>query len=118
MQSSYCSHLWIYHSHVINKKNKRLHETCLTKIYGDKQSSFEKLLERDSCVSIHKRNIQILVPEKYKVSKGMSLPQITELFGRRNEGPYNLRHNAKCLQKFVNSVNCGIECISYLGPKI
>ena len=105
-------------SRIINKKIKRLHERCLRKIYGDKQSSFEKLLERDSCVSIHKRKIQVLVTEKYKVSKGMSLPQITELFGRRNEGPYNLRNNAKCLQKFVNSVNCGIECISYLGPKI
>ena len=31
----------------------------------------------------------------YKVSKGMSLPQITELFARRNEHPYNLRHNVK-----------------------
>ena len=105
-------------SRIINKKIKRLHERCLRKIYGDKQSSFEKLLERDSCVSIHKRKIQVLVTEKYKVSKGMSLPQITELFGRRNDGPYNLRHNAKCLQKFVNSVNCRIECISYLGSKI
>ena len=52
----------------------------------------------------------------YKVSKGMKPPQITELFARRDEHPYNLRHNAKFLQPLVNSVRCGTECISYLGP--
>ena len=54
----------------------------------------------------------------YKVSKGMSPPQITELFTRRDEHPYNLRHNAEFLQPLVNSVRCGTESISYLGPKI
>ena len=53
----------------------------------------------------------------YKVSKGMSPPQITELFARRDEHHYNLRHNAKFLQPFVNSVRCRTESISYLGAK-
>ena len=52
----------------------------------------------------------------YKVSKGMSPPQITELFPRRHE-LYKLRHNAEFLQPLVNSVRCGTESISYLGPK-
>ena len=54
----------------------------------------------------------------YKVGKGMSPPQIIELFARSNEHPYNLRHNAEFSQPFVNSVRCGTESISYLGPKI
>ena len=54
----------------------------------------------------------------YKVSKGMLSPQITEFFARRDEHPYNLRHNAKFLQSFVNSVLCETESISYLAPKI
>ena len=54
----------------------------------------------------------------YKVSKGMLPPQITELFARRDEDPYNLRHNAEFLKPLVNSVQCGTEAISYLGPKI
>ena len=45
-------------------------------------------------------------------------PQITKLFARRNEHRYNLRHSAEFLQAFVNSVRCGTERISYLGPKI
>ena len=63
-------------------------------IYCDKQPSFEELLEKDSSVSIDERNIQILATEMYKVIKGMSPPQITELFARRDEHPYNLIHNA------------------------
>ena len=47
----------------------------------------------------------------YKVNKGMSPPQITELFPRRNEKPYNLMHNTKFLQLLVNSVRCGTESI-------
>ena len=62
------------HSRIINKKINRLHERCLGIIYCDKQSSFEELPEKDSSVSIHKRNIKILATEIYKVSKGMSTP--------------------------------------------
>ena len=106
------------HSRIINKKINRLHERCLRMIYCDKQSSFEELLEKDSSVSIHERNIQILATEMYKVSKGMSPPQITKSFARGNEHPYNLRHSTEFLEPFVNSVRCGPESISYLGPKI
>ena len=71
------------HSRISNNKINRLHERCLRIIYCDKQSSFEGLLEKDSSASIHERNTQILATGMYKVSKGMSLPQITELFTRR-----------------------------------
>ena len=106
------------HSRIINKKISRLHERCLRMIYCDKQSLFEELLEKDSSVFIHERKIQILATEMHKVSKGMSPPQITKFFTQRDEYTYNLRHNTKFLQPLVNSVHCGTESISYLGPKI
>ena len=102
----------------LSEKVNRLHERCLRIIYGDKQSSFKELLEKVSSVSVYKRNIQILATEMCKVSRSMASPQITELLKRRNEHPYNLRHNVKFLQPFVNSVHSETECISYLGPKI
>ena len=107
----------MHHSRIINKKINTLHERCLRTIYCDKQPSFEELLEKDNSVSIHERNIQILATEMYKVSKGMSPLQVTELFARREEHPYNLRHNAEFLKPLVNFVRCGTESISYLGPK-
>ena len=86
-QFSYCPLIWMRHSRIISKKINRIHERCLRIIYGDKPSSFEELVEKDSTVSIHERNIQILATEMYEDSKGMPLPQITELFARRNEHP-------------------------------
>ena len=102
----------------LTKKINRLHERCLRTHYRDKQSPFEELLEKDTSVSIHEKNIQILATEMYKISKGIPSPQITELFARRNKHPYNLRHNATFLQSFVNSAPSGNESISYLGRKI
>ena len=117
MQFSYCPILWMCHNRIINKRINRLHDRCLRIIYDDKQSPCEELLEKDSSVSIHERNMQILATEMYKVSKSISSPQITELFARRNEHSYNLRHKVKFLQPSVNSVRCETENISYLGPK-
>ena len=48
----------------------------------------------------------------YKVSKGMSPPQIIKLFKQLNVHPYNLRHNTNFLQLFVNYVCGGTESIS------
>ena len=76
-QFSYCRVMC--HSHIINKKIDRLYKTCLRITHGDKQSSFEKFLEKDSSMSIHERNTQKLATEMYKVSKGMSPPQITKV---------------------------------------
>ena len=73
-QFSYCPLIWLCHCRISNKKINRLHERCLKMIYCHKQSLFEELLEKDSSVSIHERNIQIFTTEMYKVSKGMSPP--------------------------------------------
>ena len=105
-------------SRISNKKVIRLHDRCLKVINDDKPSSFDEFLEKDSSVSIHEKKIQILATKIYKVSKGTSPPQITELFARIHEHPYNLRHNAQFLQPFVNPVHCGTKNISYLGLKI
>ena len=96
----------MFYSRLINKKIKRLHERCLRIIYDDKQSLFKELLEKDSSVSILERNTQILATEMYKVSKFVSPPQINKLFARRNNHPYNLRHNAKFFQPFLNYAFC------------
>ena len=55
------------------KKINRLNERCLRIIYCDKKSSFEELLEKDSSVSIHERDIQILAQKCIKFAKVCSL---------------------------------------------
>ena len=60
-QFSYCPLIWMCHSRRINNQIKKLHERALRLVYNYKSSSFLELLERDNSVTIHERNIQVLL---------------------------------------------------------
>ena len=68
------------HSRENNQKINLLHERCLGTIHNDKQSSFNELLEKDGSVSIHKRNLQVLATETYKISNGLSTFLMKDIF--------------------------------------
>ena len=117
-QFSYCPLIWMCHSRANNNKINRLHERCLRIVFSDKQSSFKTLLEKDSSVSIHNRNLQILATEMYKIKNNLSPPIIADLFEQRNEQHYNLRNWAQFSLPAIRTVYHGSESISFLGPKI
>ena len=93
-QFKYCPRTWMCHCRTNKRKIDRLQERCRRIVYNDKQSSFKELLEKDSSVSIHERNVQILTPEMYKISNNFSPPHMNEIFEVINEHPYNLRQNS------------------------
>ena len=95
-----------------------LHERCLRIIYNDKQSSFTELLNKDSSVSIHIKNIQKLAIEMFKSYKGLSSPIMDNVFKLRTENPYSLRQVSEFSRPIVKTAYHGTESLSYLGPKI
>ena len=70
----------MYHSRRNNRKINRLHESCLQIIYNNKQLPFNKLLEKDSAVSIYEQNLQALATEMYKVNNELSTPIMKCIF--------------------------------------
>ena len=86
--------------------------------FNDQQSSIKELLEKDSSVSVHERNVQILATEMYKMRKNFSLSHMNEIFEVRNEHPYNLKRNSQFFRPLIKSVYHGNESLSYLGPKV
>ena len=66
-QFSYCSFTWINHSKTLNNKVNRMHERSLRVVYNYKNFTFKELLDKDKAVSIHTRNLQILVTEMFEV---------------------------------------------------
>ena len=118
LQFNYCPLIWMCHNRTTNRKINRLHERCLRIRFNAKQSSSKRLLEKDSSVSIHDRNIQYLGTEMYKVSNGLSPSVVTNIFIQKNCHPYNLRLNSQFSRPLVRSVFHGTESISYLGPVI
>ena len=67
-------------SRKINTQINKLHKHAFKLFYNDKSSSFRKLPERDNSVTIHERNIQVLLTEIFKVISGATPEIMTGIF--------------------------------------
>ena len=107
----------MFHSRTLNNQINHLHERCLVIVYNDKKLTYENLLVRDISVSIHVRNLQILVTEILRVHRDLSPSIFKELFNKRTFN-YELRHPSQFTIPRIETVYNGSESIAYLGPKI
>ena len=76
------------------------------------------LLEKDTSVFIHAKNIQYLVTEMYKVNNGLTPTVVSNISTQKSYHLYNLRLNSQFSLLLVRSVFYWTERISYLGPVI
>ena len=83
------------HSRKINTQTNKLHERRLGLAYNDKRSPFRELLERDDSVTIHERNIQILLTKIFK-AKSETAPEIMTPIFKFKDNSYDLR-KSNCL---------------------
>ena len=116
-QFNYCPLVWMFYSKEVNNRLNHIHERALRIAYRDANSTFQELLIRDGSVSIHHRNLQLLVTEMFKFLKGIS-PQIMAKVFKVNERNYNLRTDTSFSTNNVRTMNYGQQSISYLAPKI
>ena len=81
-----------------------LQERRLGLVYNDKRSPFRELLERDDSVTIHQRNIQILLTKILK-GKSENAPGIMTPIFKFKDSSYDSR-KSNCLErKFIKSCN-------------
>ena len=57
------------HNRSLNNNINIIHERRLRIVYRDKKSTFKELLERDNSVTVHVKNLEVLVTEMYKLQK-------------------------------------------------
>ena len=75
--------------------------------------SFDDLLKKDKSVSIHQRNLQILVIEIYKTRNDLG-PEIMKDIFHSVQKPYNLRNDSTLQRRRNRTVYFGTESISSL----
>ena len=60
-QLGHCPLAWMFHSRKINNRINSLHERALKVVYRGYKATFSELLSKDKPVTIHQRNLQLLV---------------------------------------------------------
>ena len=60
---SYCPLVWMFHDRKSNNKINKIHERVLRIIHRNSTSNFEELLTKSNSVSIHQKNLQLLLIE-------------------------------------------------------
>ena len=83
-QFSYCPLIWMFSSEKSNNLINKVHERSLRTVSGDNQlavdSSFKSLLSKSKEITIHQRNLQVLMTETYKIINGITPPTIEIFF--------------------------------------
>ena len=116
-QFGYCSLVWMFCSRRLNSRINRIQERALRTVYNDKSSTYPELLEKDSSVSIHCRNLQVLATEIFKSKNNLSPPVMQETF-KIIEPNYNLRRNTIFQNRKIRTEKYGTASLTYLAPKI
>ena len=117
-QFSYCPLIWMFHSRALNNRINKIHERALRKVYQNNNLSFNELLELDNAVTIHHRNLQVLVTEIFKVKNNLS-PEIMKQVFDIQEPRYNFRSDISQFKKeSIKTTYYGIQSVRFLGPKI
>ena len=90
-QFSYCPIIWMFSSRRSENLINKVHERALRLITNDENSSFETLLQNINDITVHQRNLQILMTEVYKIIKGEAPAIMKNLFTFR-ENIHNIRN--------------------------
>ena len=116
-QFSYCPLIWMLHSRNLNNKINRIYERVLRLMYQN-NLSFSEPLDLDNSVTVHQKNLQVLVTEIYKVKNGIAPEIMKDIFKLQNPS-YNLRSSCSQLRREnIKPIRYGLHSVRYLDPKI
>ena len=116
-QFSYCPLVWMTYSRTMNNGINKIHEKALSIVHKDEANlRLDDLLKIEKLVSIHRRNLQILKTEIYKVRNDLG-PEIMKDIFHFVQKPYNLRNDSTLKRQRNCTVYFGTENISFLSPK-
>ena len=79
------------HSRILNNRINNIYYRAPRIVYQGKESSFEELLQKDSSVSVHMKNLQHLATEIFNVKSSLSPIIMNEVFNFQKNEIYNLR---------------------------
>ena len=113
---SYRPLVWMFHDRKSNNKINKIHERALRIIHKDSTSNFEELLIKSNSVSVHQRNLQLLLTEIYKTVNNLNPSFMAEEFVTKDV-PYNLRGSNNLALPRARTNLYGIDTIKFVAQK-
>ena len=117
-QFNYCPLIWMFHNRALNNRINKIHERALRLVYQKKNLSFRELLELGNALTIHQRNLQVLVTEIVNVKNNLS-PEIMKQVFAFQQPYYKLRSEISQFRRENTKItHYGIQSAKFLGPEI
>ena len=66
-QFGFCPLIWMFSSIKLNDLINRIHERFIRIVIGENESNFENLLEKNKEIAIHRRNLQVVMIDVYRI---------------------------------------------------
>ena len=114
---SYSPLVWMFYDGPLNHRINHIHKRAFRFAYKDHQTDFGSLLEQRNLVSIHVKNLQLLITEIYKTRSGLNPPFMKDIFTVWSTG-YDLRQGDDSQLPKVHAITYGIETISFFGNRL
>ena len=112
-QLNYCPLVWMFCPRRSNNIINKVQERALRIPYNDQLTDFKSLLSNHNEITLHQRNLQVLMTEIYKIISHIAPPIMSSLFEVREN-----TDNSRCFQVLSNenrrTVNYGLETICYI----
>ena len=107
----------MFHSRNLNNKINWIHEQALRLVYQN-SLSFSELLYLNNSVTVHQKNLQILVTEIYEIKNGIATEIMKGVFKLQNPS-YNLQLSCNQFRReHIKTFHYGLQSVRCLAPKI
>ena len=116
-QFNYCSLVWMFCSRRSNDFINKVQERALSITCNNQLTKFKSLLLNHIEITIHQRNLKVLMTEIYEIKNHIAPPIMSSLFEIR-ENTHNKRHFKVFSNESRRTVNYNLETICYRAPSL
>ena len=106
----------MFYDSALNHRINSVPERALGIAYKDTKNDFGSLPEQNNSVTIHGRNLQLLMTDILKAKCDFNPPFMKDIFMERSTG-FNPRHGNDAQLPEVRTKCYGVETICYFGNR-
>ena len=107
----------MFHDRSVNNRINVIDERVLRIAYKGNFSSFENLSLKDNSVTLHQRNLQLLMMEIYKTRFDRNPSFMKQIFEEKIL-PFKLRFSNKLKLLKAKTTGLGIDTVRFVGGKV